>query len=113
VGTAHAILLVMRDGNACGARHPEGARDEPQAPMGFANLTCYLAPRRISASEMTSSTWPRSYRFVIPFCPQIRAPLITPEYKECSITGPPLQSFFRFVAIDIHKSYLMIGAIDS
>ena len=27
--------------------------------------------------------------------------------------GPPLQSFLRFVAIDIHKSYLMIGAIDS
>jgi hypothetical protein len=29
------------------------------------------------------------------------------------MTGPPLQSFLRFVAIDIHKSYLMVGAIDS
>jgi transposase len=28
------------------------------------------------------------------------------------MTGPPLQSFPRFVAIDIHKSYLMVGAID-
>jgi transposase len=29
------------------------------------------------------------------------------------MTGPPLQSPARFVAIDIHKSYLMVGAIDS
>jgi transposase len=28
------------------------------------------------------------------------------------MTGPPLQSFPRFGAIDIHKSYLMVGAID-
>ena len=28
------------------------------------------------------------------------------------MTGPPLQSSPRFVAIDIHKSYLMVGAID-
>jgi hypothetical protein len=65
VGTAHAILLVMRDGNACGAEAPEGTRGEPQPPIGLSNLTCYLAPRRILASEMTSSTWSRSYRFVI------------------------------------------------
>jgi hypothetical protein len=29
------------------------------------------------------------------------------------MTGPPLQSFLRFVAIDIHKSFLMVGAIES
>ena len=29
------------------------------------------------------------------------------------MTGPPLQSSSRFVAIDIHKSYLMVGAIDT
>jgi transposase len=29
------------------------------------------------------------------------------------MTDPPLQSFPRFVAVDIHKSYLMVGAIDS
>jgi len=29
------------------------------------------------------------------------------------MTDPPVQSFLRFVAIDIHKSYLMVGAIDS
>lgn len=29
------------------------------------------------------------------------------------MTGPPLQSFPRFVAIDIHKSYLMVGAINA
>jgi transposase len=28
------------------------------------------------------------------------------------MTSPPLQSFLRFVAIDIHKHYLMIGALD-
>jgi transposase len=29
------------------------------------------------------------------------------------MTDPPVQSFLRFVAVDIHKSYLMVGAIDS
>ena len=29
------------------------------------------------------------------------------------MTGPPLQSFSRFIAIDIHKQYLMIGGIDA
>ena len=29
------------------------------------------------------------------------------------MTDPPLQSFLRFIAIDIHKHYLMIGAIDA
>jgi transposase len=29
------------------------------------------------------------------------------------MTGPPLQSCPRFVAIDIHKNYLMVGAIDA
>jgi transposase len=29
------------------------------------------------------------------------------------MTGPPLQSSPRFIAIDIHKSYLMVGAIDA
>jgi transposase len=29
------------------------------------------------------------------------------------MTSPPVQSFPRFVAIDIHKSYLMVGAIDA
>jgi hypothetical protein len=28
------------------------------------------------------------------------------------MTGPSVQSSPRFVAIDIHKSYLMVGAID-
>jgi hypothetical protein len=61
VGTAPAILLVMRDRNACGAER----LGEPQPPIGLSNLTCYLAPRRILASEMTSCRWPHSYRFVI------------------------------------------------
>jgi len=29
------------------------------------------------------------------------------------MTDPPLQSWLRFIAIDIHKHYLMIGAIDA
>ena len=29
------------------------------------------------------------------------------------MTDPPLQSYLRFIAIDIHKHYLMIGAIDA
>jgi hypothetical protein len=60
-GAAHAILLAMRDGNACGAER----LGEPQQPIGLPNLTGYLAPRRIFASEMTSSSWSRSYRCVI------------------------------------------------
>ena len=28
------------------------------------------------------------------------------------MTDPPLQSWSRFIAIDIHKHYLMIGGID-
>src|SRR5215207_3314896 len=32
---------------------------------------------------------------------------------EDTMTDPPLQSFLRFIAIDIHKHYLMIGAIDA
>jgi transposase len=34
-------------------------------------------------------------------------------YKECTMTDPPLQSWTRFIAIDIHKHYLMIGGIDA
>ena len=29
------------------------------------------------------------------------------------MTDPPLQSWFRYIAIDIHKHYLMIGGIDA
>jgi hypothetical protein len=47
-GAAHAILLVMRDGIACGAER----LGEPSLPIGHSNLTCYLAPHRIFASEM-------------------------------------------------------------
>ena len=32
---------------------------------------------------------------------------------EDTMTDPPLQSYLRFIAIDIHKHYLMIGAIDA
>ena len=29
------------------------------------------------------------------------------------MTDPPFQSWSRFIAIDIHKHYLMIGGIDA
>ena len=29
------------------------------------------------------------------------------------MTDPPLQSFSRYIAIDIHKHYLMLGGIDA
>ena len=29
------------------------------------------------------------------------------------MTDAPLQSWFRYIAIDIHKHYLMIGGIDA
>jgi len=29
------------------------------------------------------------------------------------MTDPPLQSWSRYIAIDIHKHYLMIGGIDA
>jgi transposase len=32
---------------------------------------------------------------------------------EDTMTDPPLQSYLRFIAIDIHKHYLMIGGIDA
>ncbi len=51
MGAAHAILLVMRDGNACGAER----LGEPTLAIGQPNLCCYLAPRRILASEMTTA----------------------------------------------------------
>jgi len=35
------------------------------------------------------------------------------RYKECSMTDPPIQVWTRYIAIDIHKHYLMIGAIDA
>jgi hypothetical protein len=43
----------MRDGSACGAER----LGEPSRPIGHLNLCCYLVPRRIVASETTSSTW--------------------------------------------------------
>ncbi len=52
-------------GALAGPRHPEGTRGEPAQPIGQINLCCYLAPHRIFASEMTSSSWSRSYRCVI------------------------------------------------
>ena len=55
------ILSAMRDGSACGAER----LGESTPPIGQPNLACYLAPRRIFASEMTSFTWSRSYRCVI------------------------------------------------
>jgi hypothetical protein len=60
-GTAHAILLAMRDGSACGAER----LGEPALPIGQLKLSGYLAPRRIFASEMTRSRWSHSYRCVI------------------------------------------------
>src|SRR5215213_68582 len=100
----------MRDGSACGAER----LGEPAQPIGQVNLSGYLAPRRILASEMTSTTWSGSYRCVIrsahksaPHCS------LQVYYKECRMTDPPLQVWARYIAIDIHKHYLMIGGIDA
>jgi hypothetical protein len=43
-------------GALAGQRHPEGTRGEPAQPIGQLNLSGYLAPRRIVASEMTTSS---------------------------------------------------------
>src|SRR5215207_4726909 len=98
----------MRDGSACGAER----LGESSPPIGLPNLACYLTPRRILASETTSTIWSGSYRFVIrsahksvPHCSCI-------SHKECSMSKPSLQGTKRFIAIDIHKHYLMVGAID-
>jgi len=63
VNSGHGACYPARDARRERVR---GERlGEPQPPIGFENLTCYLAPRRILASEMTSSIWSHSYRFVI------------------------------------------------
>jgi hypothetical protein len=63
VNSGHGACYPSRDARRERVR---GERlGEPQPPIGFSNLTCYLAPRRILASEMTSSIWSHSYRFVI------------------------------------------------
>ena len=63
VNSGHGACYSARDARRERVR---GERlGEPQLPIGFSNLTCYLAPRRILASEMTNSPWSRSYRFVI------------------------------------------------
>src|SRR5262245_43891307 len=47
-----------------------------------------------------------------PFSPQIRAPSVLSP-KESIMSDPPLQSWSRYIAIDIHNHYLMIGGIDA
>src|SRR5262245_38325006 len=99
----------MRDGSACGAER----LGEPSQPIGQANLSGYLAPHRIVASETTSTTWSHSYRCLIRPAQKSAPHRSDVRYKECTMTGPPLQSWSRFIAIDIHKQYLMIGGIDA
>ena len=98
----------MRDGSACGAER----LGEPSRPIEQPNLSGYLAPRRIVAPEMSSCSWSHSYRCLIRSAQKERASVHSP-HTEDTMTDPPLQSYLRFIAIDIHKHYLMIGAIDA
>jgi hypothetical protein len=66
--------------------------------------------RRASGTDEPASVF-------VPPSPKIRAPSISVRiadlsHKECTMNSPPKSTLKRYLALDLHKHYLVVGGVN-